>query len=131
MSGALNRIDLYEKNIISTVSEERSFNFSDFKQGDTVRVRYKVYDVVKSERFHTFEGLCIAKKNKGLRSSFLLRRIAKEDSVEIRFMYYSPLIKSISVVRRGRVRRAKLYYIRQLDGKAARVPQLQHGAQST
>jgi len=92
----------------------------DFSPGDTVRVRVKVVEGNR-ERVQAFEGVCIAKKNAGLNSSFTVRKISYGEGVERAFPLYSPRIEGIDVVRRGKVRRAKLYYLRGRTGKSARI----------
>ena len=93
----------------------------DFKAGDTVRVGFKVTEGTRS-RVQNFEGVCISRKNgEGIAGSFTIRKISFGEGVERVFPLYSTNIDSIEVVRRGRVRRAKLYYLRQRRGKAARI----------
>jgi large subunit ribosomal protein L19 len=92
----------------------------DFAPGDTVRVNVKVVEGSR-ERVQAFEGVCIARKNRGINSSFTVRKISYGEGVERIFPLYSPQVASIEVVRRGRVRRAKLYYLRGRTGKAARI----------
>jgi len=92
----------------------------DFQPGDTLRVRVKVVEGTR-ERIQAFEGLCIGRKNAGLNSSFTVRKISYGEGVERVFPLYSPRIDGIEVVRRGDVRRAKLYYLRGRRGKAARI----------
>lgn len=92
----------------------------DFAPGDTVRVLYLVREGAK-ERIQAFEGVCIARKNAGINSSFTVRKISYGEGVERVFPLYSPRIDAIEVVRRGDVRRAKLYYLRGRRGKAARI----------
>lgn len=92
----------------------------DFAPGDTVRVSVKVVEGER-ERLQAFEGVCIARKNAGINSNFTLRKISYGEGVERVFPLYSPRIAAIEVVRRGRVRRAKLYYLRGRTGKAARI----------
>jgi large subunit ribosomal protein L19 len=92
----------------------------EFAPGDTVRVSVKVVEGER-ERLQAFEGVCIARKNAGINSNFTLRKISYGEGVERVFPLYSPRIASIEVVRRGRVRRAKLYYLRGRTGKAARI----------
>ncbi|MEO0348169.1 MAG: 50S ribosomal protein L19, partial [Pseudomonadota bacterium] len=77
-----------------------------------------------NERVQAFEGLCIARRNRGLSSNFVVRKISNGEGVERTFQLYSPKIESLERVRRGRVRRAKIYYIRELSGKAARIKEL-------
>src|ERR1700726_2422655 len=91
-----------------------------FQPGDTVRVGVKVVEGER-ERVQAFEGVCIARKNSGVNSNFTLPKISYGEGVERIFPLYSPRITAIEVVRRGKVRRAKLYYLRGLTGKAARI----------
>jgi large subunit ribosomal protein L19 len=95
----------------------------DFKAGDTLRVNVKVIEGNR-ERVQAFEGMCIARRNRGINSAFTVRKISYGEGVERVFPLYSPRIDSIEVVRRGRVRRAKLYYLRGRTGKAARIVEL-------
>ena len=98
----------------------------DFKPGDTVRVGYKVTEGTRS-RVQNFEGVCIARNNgKGIAGSFTVRKISFGEGVERVFPLYSTNIDSIDVVRRGRVRRAKLYYLRSRRGKSARIAEDTH-----
>ena len=92
----------------------------DFGPGDTLRVNVKVVEGTR-ERIQVFEGVCIGRKNAGLNSSFTVRKISYGEGVERVFQLYSPAISGIEVVRRGAVRRAKLYYLRGLKGKRARI----------
>ncbi len=92
----------------------------EFRPGDTVRVMVKVVEGER-ERVQAFEGVCIARKNAGINSNFTLRKISYGEGVERIFPLYSPRLTSIEVVRHGAVRRAKLYYLRELRGKAARI----------
>ncbi len=91
-----------------------------FGAGDTVSVQVKVKEGER-ERLQVFEGIVIAKRNRGLNSAFTVRKISHGEGVERVFQTYSPVIESITVKRRGDVRRAKLYYLRDLQGKAARI----------
>ncbi|MSP81833.1 MAG: 50S ribosomal protein L19 [Alphaproteobacteria bacterium] len=91
-----------------------------FGPGDTVRVAVKVVEGTR-ERLQAFEGVCIARRNRGLNSSFTVRKISYGEGVEQVFPLYSPRVESIAVVRRGDVRRAKLYYLRGRSGKRARI----------
>lgn len=95
----------------------------DFKPGDTVRVNVKVIEGTR-ERVQAFEGVCIARRNRGVNSAFTVRKLSYGEGVERVFPLYSPRIDSIEVVRRGRVRRAKLYYLRGRTGKSARIAEL-------
>jgi large subunit ribosomal protein L19 len=92
----------------------------DFRPGDSLRVNVKVIEGNR-ERVQAFEGVCIARRNRGINSSFTVRKISYGEGVERVFPLYSPRLDSIEVVRRGRVRRAKLYYLRGRTGKAARI----------
>src|SRR5437764_6624952 len=92
----------------------------EFQPGDTLRVGVKVVEGER-ERIQAFEGVCIARKNAGVNSNFTLRKISYGEGVERVFPLYSPRIAAIEVVRRGKVRRAKLYYLRGRTGKAARI----------
>lgn len=92
----------------------------DFKPGDTVKVNVRIIEG-NNERIQAFEGVCIARKNAGVRSSFTVRKISHGEGVERVFPTFSPRVDSVEVVRRGTVRRAKLYYLRGLTGKAARI----------
>jgi large subunit ribosomal protein L19 len=91
-----------------------------FAPGDTIQVQVKVREGNR-ERLQAFEGVVIAKRNRGLNSSFTVRKVAHGEGVERVFQTYSPTIDSITVKRKGAVRRAKLYYLRDLSGKAARI----------
>ena len=91
-----------------------------YAPGDTVSVKVRVKEGEK-ERLQAFEGVVIAKKNRGLHSSFTVRKISSGEGVERTFQAHSPLISSIEVKRRGDVRRAKLYYLRERSGKSARI----------
>ncbi|MDB5811598.1 MAG: ribosomal protein [Betaproteobacteria bacterium] len=95
-------------------------NIPDFKPGDTVVVNVNVVEGDR-KRVQAYEGVVIAKKRRGLNSAFIVRKISSGEGVERTFQMYSPLIASIEVKRRGDVNRAKLYYLRELSGKAARI----------
>lgn len=92
----------------------------EFSPGDTVRVNVKVTEGTRT-RVQAYEGVCIARKGGGVNESFTVRKISYGEGVERVFPIYSPMIDSLEVVRRGKVRRAKLYYLRDLRGKAARI----------
>ena len=94
-----------------------------FAVGDTVRVSVKVIEGTK-ERIQAFEGIVIAKKNGGIRETFTVRRISYGIGVERTFPVHSPKVADVKVVKRGKVRRAKLYYLRDLTGKAAKVEEI-------
>jgi len=93
---------------------------TDFSSGDTIKVGVKIVEG-KRERIQYFEGVCIAKKNRDLNSSFTVRKISFGEGVERTFALYSPNVASIKVTRSGKVRRAKLYYLRDRKGKSARI----------
>ena len=105
---------------IETQKEYIRQDLPDFRPGDTLRVNVRVREGDK-ERIQAFEGVCIAKKHGGLQETFTVRKISSGVGVERIFPLHSPMIGSIVVVRRGSVRRAKLYYLRDLRGKAARI----------
>ncbi len=108
-------------NIIDEInSEQMSKEIPEFSPGDTVVVQVKIKEGNR-ERLQAFEGVVIAKKNRGLHSAFTVRKISYGEGVERVFQTYSPLIDSIAVKRRGAVRRAKLYYLRERTGRAARI----------
>jgi large subunit ribosomal protein L19 len=110
--------------LIDTLNQEQIAKLNaktpEFAPGDTLRVNVKVIEGTR-ERVQAFEGLCIARKNAGVNSSFTVRKISYGEGVERVFPLYSPRIASIELVRRGDVRRAKLYYLRGRRGKAARI----------
>ena len=114
----MNLIDEIEKEQIAAIEAEKSI--PDFQPGDTVKVNVKVIEGSR-ERVQAFEGVCIARSGGGLNENFTVRKISYGEGVERVFPIYSPLVANIEVVRRGRVRRAKLYYLRGLTGKAARI----------
>ena len=91
-----------------------------FFPGDTIRVGVRIVEG-KRERIQNFEGVCIAKKNRDINSSFTVRKISFGEGVERTFALYSPIVSSIKVIRSGKVRRAKLYYLRDRKGKSARI----------
>ncbi len=101
-------------------AEQMQKELPEFSPGDTVVVQVKVKEGNR-ERLQAFEGVCIGKRNRGLNSAFTVRKISHGVGVERTFQAYSPLVDSVSVKRRGDVRQAKLYYLRDLSGKAARI----------
>jgi large subunit ribosomal protein L19 len=108
-------------NIINEIENEQMQNeFPDFAPGDTVVVQVKVKEGNR-ERLQAFEGVVIARRNRGLNSSFTVRKISHGEGVERVFQTHSPQIAGIAVKRKGDVRRAKLYYLRDRTGKAARI----------
>lgn len=108
-------------NIIEQLEKEQmGRELPEFAPGDTVVVQVKVVEGSR-ERLQAYEGVVIAKRNRGLNSSFTVRKISHGEGVERVFQTYSPSIESVEVKRRGDVRRAKLYYLRERTGKAARI----------
>lgn len=101
-------------------AEQMSRDLPTFAPGDTVVVQVKVREGER-ERLQAFEGVVIGKRNRGLNSAFTVRKISHGEGVERTFQSYSPLVDSVTVKRRGKVRRAKLYFLRDLRGKAARI----------
>ncbi|HEY1604628.1 MAG TPA: 50S ribosomal protein L19 [Allosphingosinicella sp.] len=114
----MNLIQQLEAEQIDALTKGRSI--PEFRPGDTLRVGVKVVEGERT-RIQNFEGVCIARANRGLGSSFTVRKISFGEGVERVFPLYSPNVESIEVVRRGAVRRAKLYYLRGRTGKAARI----------
>ena len=114
----MNTIKEIEKEQIKEILKKRQV--PDFKSGDTVRVNVYVTEGNK-ERVQAFEGVCIARSNRGFNSTFTIRKISHGEGVERVFPVYSPMLESISLIRRGKVRRSKLYYLRQRSGKSARI----------
>ncbi len=111
-------------NLIQTIEQEEikrlAKQIPDFSPGDTVLVNVNVVEGER-KRVQAFEGMVIAKRNRGLNSSFIVRKVSSGEGVERTFQTYSPLIASIEVKRKGDVRRAKLYYLRARSGKSARI----------
>lgn len=114
----MNLIQQIEAEQIAKLTEKRSI--PNFRAGDTLRVGVRVVEGERT-RVQNYEGVCIARSNKGIGSSFTVRKISFGEGVERVFPLYSPSIDSIEVVRRGVVRRAKLYYLRGRSGKSARI----------
>jgi large subunit ribosomal protein L19 len=114
----MNIIEKFEKEQIERLTEKSSI--PDFRSGDTVKVNVKISEGA-NERVQAYEGVVIARRNAGVNSSFLVRKISYGSGVERRFKLYSPMIHSIELLKRGIVRRAKLYYLRDRSGKAARI----------
>jgi large subunit ribosomal protein L19 len=109
---------------IETQKEFLRDDLPEFRAGDTLRVNVRVREGEK-ERIQAFEGVCIGRKHGGVNETFTVRKISSGVGVERIFPLHSPMIESIKVMRRGRVRRAKLYYLRNLRGKAARIKERQ------
>ncbi len=114
----MNVIQQIEQQQVAALSQSRQI--PDFRPGDTVRVNVRVIEGNR-ERVQAFEGVCIARRNRSVNSSFTVRKISYGEGVERVFPLYSPRIDSIEVVRHGKVRRAKLYYLRGRRGKSARI----------
>ncbi|MEC8109535.1 MAG: 50S ribosomal protein L19 [Pseudomonadota bacterium] len=114
----MNIVDRIGKKQIEKVLAHRSL--PDFAPGDTVRVDVKVVEGER-ERIQAFEGVCIARRSDGINSSFTVRKISYGEGVERVFPTHAPQVAGVTVMRRGRVRRAKLYYLRGRTGKAARI----------
>tara|TARA_Y100001970_G_scaffold203297_1_gene247456 strand:- start:3996 stop:4505 length:510 start_codon:yes stop_codon:yes gene_type:complete len=109
--------DINKANIEKIISKKK---IPEFFPGDTIRVGVRIVEG-KRERIQNFEGVCIAKKNRDINSSFTVRKISFGEGVERTFALYSPVVGSIKVVRSGKVKRAKLYYLRDRKGKSARI----------
>jgi large subunit ribosomal protein L19 len=115
-------MDIVEK----VAREQMRQNIPDFAPGDTLRVNVRVREGDK-ERLQAFEGVCIARKGGGVSETFTVRKVSSGIGVERIFPVHSPSLESITVVRRGHVRRAKLYYLRALRGKASRIREKKQG----
>jgi large subunit ribosomal protein L19 len=126
----MNTVESVEAGEIARLTEGRIIPA--FSAGDTVRVNVKVVEGTR-ERVQAFEGVCIARRNAGINSSFTVRKISYGEGVERVFPLYSPRLDSVELVRRGDVRRAKLYYLRGRRGKAARIAERTtgHGLKET
>lgn len=114
----MNLIQTLEQEAIAELATKK--NIPEFRAGDTLRVGVKVIEGDRT-RIQNYEGVCIARSNKGMGSNFTVRKISFGEGVERVFPLYSPNVESIEVVRRGAVRRAKLYYLRGRTGKKARI----------
>ena len=114
----MNVIDIIQKDQMDKIVAERSI--PDFSAGDTIKVDVKIVEGDK-ERIQAFEGLCIARSGGGLNESFTVRKISYGEGVERIFPIFSPKIAGITVLKKGKVRRAKLYYLRDRRGKSARI----------
>ncbi|MBS7696836.1 MULTISPECIES: 50S ribosomal protein L19 [unclassified Chelatococcus] len=124
----MNIIEALDKEQIAKLTEGREL--PDFEPGDTVQVNVKVKEGERT-RVQAYEGVCIARDGGGINQSFTVRKISYGEGVERVFPLYSPNIDSIKVVRRGKVRRAKLYYLRDRRGKSARIAERADRAQKT
>ncbi|MGC6516895.1 MAG: 50S ribosomal protein L19 [Candidatus Puniceispirillaceae bacterium] len=114
----MNIVDQIGLDAVKASEEQRPV--PEFGAGDTLRISVRVVEGSR-ERIQAFEGVCIGRKNRGISSSFTVRKISYGEGVERIFPLYSPQVQKIEVLRRGRVRRAKLYYLRGRTGKAARI----------
>lgn len=114
----MNIINDIENEQITEIVKKRTV--PNFKAGDTVKVNVYVTEGNK-ERVQAFEGICIARSNRGFNSTFTIRKISHGEGVERVFPVYSPMLASIELIRKGKVRRSKLYYLRQRSGKSARI----------
>jgi large subunit ribosomal protein L19 len=121
----MNLIEQLEAEQIAKLSDGKTI--PDFRAGDTLRVGVRVVEGDRT-RVQAFEGVCIARANKGVNSNFTVRKVSFGEGVERVFPLYSPNVASIEVVRRGVVRRAKLYYLRGRSGKSARIAERREGA---
>jgi len=118
----MNIIERLERQEMASIEDKRTL--PDFDPGDTLRVNVRVTEGNRT-RIQAFEGVCIARSGAGINENFTVRKLSYGEGVERVFPVYSPLIESIDVVRRGKVRRAKLYYLRGRTGKAARIVEKQ------
>jgi large subunit ribosomal protein L19 len=114
----MNLLQKYNQKTIAQVSENKEIPA--FRPGDTLRVSVKIVEGA-NERVQAYEGVCIAIKRRGISSSFTVRKISNGEGVERTFPLYSPKLAKIEVVRTGKVRQAKIYYMRERTGKAARI----------
>tara|TARA_B100000795_G_scaffold243892_1_gene208074 strand:- start:88 stop:573 length:486 start_codon:yes stop_codon:yes gene_type:complete len=114
----MKNIEDINKAAVSKILETKKITI--FAPGDTIKVGVKIVEG-KKERIQYFEGVCIARKNRDINSSFTVRKISFGEGVERTFALYSPVVDSIKVIRSGKVRRAKLYYLRDRTGKSARI----------
>lgn len=114
----MNIIEKLEQDHVAKVMADKQI--PDFRPGDTLKIDVRVVEG-KRERIQAFEGVCIARAAKGVNSNFTIRKLSYGEGVERVFPLYSPNVDKITVLRHGRVRRAKLYYLRGLTGKAARI----------
>ena len=122
-----NVMEIYEKEQIQKLTSKK--RIPAFRSGDTMKVTLKIVEGERS-RLQTFEGVCIARRNNGLNSNFTIRKISHGEGVEKVFPLFSPLIDKIEIVRKGDVRRAKLYYLRDRKGKSARIADSSRGEEA-
>ena len=119
-----NLLEIFEKKQIEKLTSKK--RVPAFRPGDTLKVTVRITEGSKS-RLQAFEGICIARKNNSVNSNFTVRKISHGEGVERVFPLFSPLVEKIEVVRKGDVRRAKLYYLRELSGKKARIADKDRG----
>ena len=119
-----NLLEIFEKQQIEKLTSKK--RVPAFRPGDTLKVTVRITEGSKS-RLQAFEGICIARKNNSVNSNFTVRKISHGEGVERVFPLFSPLVEKIEVVRKGDVRRAKLYYLRELSGKKARIADKDRG----
>ena len=119
-----NLLEIYEKQQIDRLTSKK--RIPAFRPGDTLKVTVRITEGSKS-RLQAFEGVCIARKNNSVNSNFTVRKISHGEGVERVFPLFSPIVEKIDVVRKGNVRRAKLYYLRNLSGKKARIADRDRG----
>ncbi len=118
MNLVMKNIEDINKEQIKKLTENKQI--ANFNPGDTVKVNVRIIEG-KKQRIQAYEGVCIAKKNRGINSSFTVRKISFGEGVERVFQLYSPNVDSVELIRSGKVRRAKLYYLRDRKGKSARI----------
>lgn len=118
----MDRIEILENKQIEQLLEDKEI--PEFRAGDNIAVKVLVREGAR-ERFQVFEGVCIARSGKGLNKNFTVRKISYGEGVERVFPLYSPMVDSIDVVRKGKVKRSKLYYLRNRRGKSARIAERQ------
>jgi large subunit ribosomal protein L19 len=121
----MNTLQQLEQDYMAEMQAKRAV--PDFGPGDTLRIHVKVSEGQR-ERIQAYEGVCIARKNAGVNSAFTVRKISFGEGVERVFPLFAPIVDKIEVVRKGRVRRAKLYYLRDRRGRAARIAEESHGS---
>ena len=119
-----NLLDIFEKQQIERLTSKK--RIPAFRPGDTLKVTVRITEGSKS-RLQAYEGICIARKNNSVNSNFTVRKISHGEGVERVFPLFSPIVEKIDVVRKGDVRRAKLYYLRELSGKKARIADRDRG----
>jgi large subunit ribosomal protein L19 len=119
----MNKLEKFEIAQVAELTKDKKM--PEFVPGDTLKVSVRVVEGTR-ERIQAFEGVCLARKNRGLNSNFTVRKISHGMGVERVFPLHSPLVAGVEVLRRGRVRRAKLYYLRALTGKKARIREKKH-----